>query len=75
MTPGYAKTSSMYAYHSWTQTFTMLYDIELDLPLFSATIYSSATGTALNPQPSWFVTDNTTVTDSIVVSAISPSNS
>lgn len=52
----------------------MLYDVELDLPIFYVKLFFSTNGSEILPQPSWFIVDNTTITDSVKVSVIGPAN-
>ena len=49
LNPGFNKTNSMYADHTWNYVYSMDYDIEDDTPFFEVLIYYTNNMTLLNP--------------------------
>lgn len=56
----------MYAWHNWTCTYSFSYDVEGDAGYLDAVLYYYNL-TIVSPQPSWFIVDNATVSDAIIV--------
>ena len=61
----------MYAWHTWTCTYSLNYDIEGDQGFMTAVLYDS-TMVLVSPVPSWFVVDSVTISDAVIVTFSQP---
>ena len=57
----------MYAWHNWTNIYTLDYDTAGDPVLISAGIYDQSTGGIVPGSAAWFSADALTISDTVII--------